>query len=61
MKIDFPYIEIEQPIGTFYMGVLNAQTLKKIVDIRQRGRNDNKQLVLFDDLDLYDSSDGVQR
>lgn len=61
MKIDFPYIEIEQPIGTFYMGVLNAQTLKKIVDIRQRGRNENKQLVLFDDLDLYDSSDGVQR
>lgn len=61
MKIHIRYIEIEQPIGTFYMGVLNAQTLKKIVDIRQRGRYENRQLLLFDDLDPYESSDGVQR
>ena len=36
MKIVFPYIEIEQPIGTFYMSTINAEVLAQIVSIQRR-------------------------
>ena len=30
------YIEIQQPIGTFYLSALPAETLLKIVEVRPR-------------------------
>ena len=35
------YIKIEQPIGVFYMTVLNARDLALIVDVNRRGEGDN--------------------
>ena len=37
MILKLPYLEDEQPIGTFYMTVIDADTLLKIVEVRRRG------------------------
>lgn len=41
MKLKIPYIEVEQPIGTFYLSAINAKDLVDIVDIRRRGSENN--------------------
>lgn len=37
MIIELPYLEYEQPIGTFYMTVIDAEKLVNIVEIKRRG------------------------
>ena len=37
MILELPYLEYEQPIGTFYMTVIEADTLLKLVEVRRRG------------------------
>lgn len=37
MILELPYLEYEQPIGTFYMTVIEAERLINIVDIKRRG------------------------
>ena len=41
MKLELPYLEYEQPIGTFYMTVIEAETLLRIVEVRRRGETYN--------------------
>lgn len=39
MIIELSYLEYEQPIGTFYMTVIEAERLVNIVDIKRRGNS----------------------
>lgn len=39
MMLELPYLEYEQPIGTFYMTVIEAERLINIVDIKRRGNS----------------------
>ena len=55
MKLKIPYIEVEQPIGTFYLSAINAKDLVDIVDIRRRG-SENNYMFLFDSHFCHDSS-----
>ena len=41
MILELPYLEYEQPIGTFYMTVIEADVLLKIVEVRRRGETYN--------------------
>ena len=59
MKIIFPYIEIEQPIGTFYMSTINAEVLAQIVSIQRR--NEKEKQNLFGNNRLPKDEEGVQR
>lgn len=59
MKLKIPYIEVEQPIGTFYLSAINAKVLVDIVDIRRRG-SDNNCMSLFDRFQMLEEQ-GVQR
>ena len=59
MKIVFPYIEIEQPIGTFYMSTINAEVLAQIVSIQRR--NEKNKYYLFGNNSLPKDEEGVQR
>ena len=59
MKLKIPYIEVEQPIGTFYMSAINAKDLVDIVDIRRRG-SENNYMSLFDRFQVLEEQ-GVQR
>lgn len=59
MKIKIPYIEVEQPIGTFYLSAINAKNLVDIIDIRRRGV-DNYQMSLFERAQITEEQ-GVQR
>lgn len=59
MKLKIPYIEVEQPIGTFYLSAINAKDLVDIVDIRRRV-SDNNYMSLFDRFQVLEEQ-GVQR
>lgn len=59
MKIVFPYIEIEQPIGTFYMSRINAKVLSQIVSIQRRSERGNQ--YLFGNYNRPKDEEGVQR
>lgn len=48
MKLEIPYIEVEQPIGTFYLSAINAKTLVDIVEIRRRNSDNVFELSLFE-------------
>lgn len=37
MILELPYLEYEQPIGTFYMTVVEADILLRLVEVRRRG------------------------
>lgn len=60
MILELPYLEYEQPIGVFYMTVISADNLIRIVDIRRRGEKKNEGLLLWND-NLADNAEGVQR
>lgn len=59
MKLKIPYIEVEQPIGTFYLSAINARVLVDSVDIRRRGTG-NYQMSLFEKFQMVEEQ-GVQR
>lgn len=59
MKLELPYLEYEQPIGIFYMTVIEADILLKIVEVRRRGET-------YNDYSLWNDKprsieEGVQR
>lgn len=59
MILELPYLEYEQPIGTFYMTVIEADTLLKLVEVRRRGETYNGYSLWNDKPRSMD--DGVQR
>lgn len=60
MKLQLPYLEYEQPIGTFYMTVVRADLLSQIVDIRRRDDKMKQSLSMWSG-DARNYEDGVQR
>ena len=60
MKLEIPYIEVEQPIGTFYLSAINAKTLVDIVEIRRRNSDNVFELSLFERY-TNTQEQGVQR
>ena len=60
MKLEIPYIEVEQPIGTFYLSAINAKTLVDIVEIRRRNSDNIFELSLFERY-TNTQEQGVQR
>lgn len=60
MIIELPYLEYEQPIGTFYMTVIEAETLIQIIDIRRRGERSDYGMSLWNDKPKS-REEGVQR
>ena len=59
MRLELPYLEYEQPIGTFYMTVIEADTLLRIVEVRRRGDTYNGYSLWNDK--PRSMEDGVQR
>ena len=47
MKLILPYLEFEQPIGTFYMTVIRADVLAEVVDVRRRGDKEARSFSLW--------------
>ena len=60
MKLEIPYIEVGQPIGTFYLSAINAKTLVDIVEIRRRNSDNVFELSLFERY-TNTQEQGVQR
>lgn len=60
MILELPYLEFEQPIGTFYMTVIEAETLIQIIDIRRRGERSDYVMSLWNDKPKS-HEEGVQR
>ena len=60
MILKLPYLEYEQPIGTFYMTVIDADKLIRIVDIRRRGEDSEYEMNLWNNIPVS-NKDGVQR
>ena len=60
MIIHFPYLEYEQPIGTFYMTVVRADMLAQIVDVRRRDDTSLHSLSMWDSKER-NREEGVQR
>ena len=60
MKLEIPYIEVGQPIGTFYLSAINAKTLVDRVEIRRRNSDNVFELSLFERY-TNTQEQGVQR
>ena len=60
MILELPYLEYEQPIGTFYMTVIDAERLIGIVDIKRRGDSVINGLSLWNGKP-ENREEGVQR
>lgn len=60
MRLELPYIEYEQPIGTFYMTVVDADLLIHVVDIIRRGDKAVSGYSLWNNKPI-NTEEGVQR
>ena len=60
MILKFPYLEYEQPIGTFYMTVVRDDVLAQIVDVRRRDDSSVHSLSMWDNK-VRNRDEGVQR
>lgn len=60
MTLELPYLEYEQPIGTFYMTVIEAEKLLQLVEIRRRGDKTVNSFSLWNSK-ADNREEGIQR